>query len=313
MEVRTVELHEVGPREGFQFEGMGQPDKISTIDKVRLVHALAATGLKTIQVTSFVSPHRVPQMADAEAVSARLWPYAGVQYTALYLNDKGLERAMATGKYHITGRLTLSASQAFSLKNQGRTLDQDLAMQRMLITIYHQHRIPVTQGSIMAAFGCNYEGDVPLTRLLMVIRAMNALLMEAGERLETLSLADTMGWADPEQIKRTIGAVQNEWPHLVIGLHLHDTRGTGLANMYAALEMGIRHFDTAVGGLGGCPFAGVVAGNIATEDAVFMCERMGIGTAVDLPALVDCVKMAEGMVGHPLPSKVGHVMGGQSA
>lgn len=306
--VKSVELVEVGPREGFQFEGIGQPDKISTENKVRLVHALAETGLKTIQVTSFVSPKAVPQMADAERVTELLEPRPGVTYTAIYLNDKGLERALAAGKYAIEGHVSLTASETFSLRNQHRTFTEDLAMQRRQLAIYRAHGIPVRRGSMMAAFGCNYEGDIPLQRVLDLIETMHELVGEIGDRLELVSLADTMGWADPEQIKRTIGAVRERWPDLEIQLHLHDTRGTGMANVYAALEMGVRRFDTSVGGLGGCPFAGVAAGNVPTEDVVFMCERMGIETGVDLKKLVACAKLAEEIVGHPLPSRVAHVM-----
>jgi hydroxymethylglutaryl-CoA lyase len=131
---------------------------------------------------------------------------------------------------------------------------------------------------------------------------------EAGENPPRITLADTMGWADPEQIKRTVAAIRTRWPEKEIALHLHDTRGTGIANVYAAMEMGVRRFDSSVGGLGGCPFAGVVAGNVSTEDIVFMCDRMGVETGVDLRAMVECVKLAEELVGHPLPSKVGHVM-----
>lgn len=307
MEVKSIELQEVGPREGFQFEGIGQPDKISTQDKLRLVHALAETGLKTIQVTSFVSPRLVPQMADAEILTAGLHPKPGVTYTAIYLNDKGLLRALAQPKYHITGAINLTASQTFSRLNQNRTFEQDVAMQHRQIQVFREQNIPVTEGMIMTAFGCNYEGDIPLSRILSLVETLHDLVNEAGGSLSLLSLADTMGWADPEQIKRTLGAVRSQWPELEISLHLHDTRGTGLANVYAAMEMGVRKFDTSVGGLGGCPFAGVVAGNVATEDVVFMCERMGVATGVNLAALVDCVTLAEEVVGHMLPSKVGHV------
>lgn len=311
--VTRVQLHEVGPREGFQFEGIGNPEKISTDNKVRLVNALTGTGLRRIQVTSFVSPKHVPQMADADEVSRRLQPVEGITYDAVYLNDKGLERAIAAGVYEIEGHISLTASETFSKQNQHRDLSQDVEMQRRQLAIYKEHAIPVHQGSMMAAFGCNYEGDIPTARVLELVRIMHQLAGEFDTDLTEVLLADTMGWGDPEGVKHTIGAVWDEWPNMGIALHLHDTRGTGIANVYAAMEMGVQKFDTSVGGLGGCPFAKTVAGNVATEDVVFMCERMGVETGVDLERLVDCVRLAEEIVGHPLPSKVGHVMGKKAA
>lgn len=307
LDVDQVTLTEVGPREGFQFEGIGNPGKIPTADKVRLVSELTECGLKRIQVTSFVSPRHVPQMADADSLSAQLPEAEGVDYTAIYLNDKGVERALAAGRYRVEGRLSFTASETFSLENQRRNHEQDVAMQRSIIAIYQAHGIPVTAGGIMAAFGCNYEGDIPTSRVIELIGEMRGLAAESGSSLTEIELADTMGWADPELIKRTVGAVRERWPDLTIALHLHDTRGTGLANVYAALEMGVSHFDTSVGGLGGCPFAKTVAGNVATEDVVFMCERMGVRTGVDLERLIECARLAEKLVGHPLPSRMAHV------
>lgn len=305
--VDSIELVEVGPREGFQFEGIGQPDKISTRDKIRLVDALSDTGVRTIQVTSFVHPGHVPQMADAEAVSEGFTPRPGVRYTALFLNPRGFLRALATEKYDIEGAVRLTASDAFLERNQRRTYAEDVQEQEAQIDLYKEHRIPVTRGALMAAFGCNYEGDIPLQRVLDRTATISELIGAAGEEMTELSLADTMGWADPEQVKRTVSAVRDRWPDVELTLHLHDTRGTGIVNVYAGMEMGVRRFDSSVGGLGGCPFAGVVAGNVATEDIVFMCDRMGVETGVDLVKIVECVKLAEEIVAHPLPSKVGHV------
>ncbi|MQA77949.1 MAG: hydroxymethylglutaryl-CoA lyase [Streptosporangiales bacterium] len=307
MNVDRVELHEVGPREGFQFEGIGQPDKISTAQKVELVEALAQTGLRKIQVTSFVSPKHVPQMADADDVSTQVRSFPGVAYDAVYLNDKGLERAIAAGIYEIDGHVSLTASETFSKQNQRRDMAADIEMQRKQLTLYRDHGIPVRSGTLMAAFGCNYEGDISVERVLECVGIMHDLAAEFDTQIDDALLADTMGWADPDQIKRVIGAVRERWPAMSVSLHLHDTRGTGIANVYAALETGVTAFDSSVGGLGGCPFAKTVAGNVATEDIVFMCERMGIETGVDLGRLVEVVKLAEEIVGHPLPGKLGHV------
>jgi hydroxymethylglutaryl-CoA lyase len=306
MDASAVEIHEVGPREGMQFEGIGDPTRIAAQDKIRLVDALGATGLRKIQVTSFVSPRAVPQMADADEVTRGFTPLPGIDYDAVYLNDKGLERAVATGRYTLTGQIMLTASETFSIRNQRRDCAQDIAMQRDMMAVYQRLGVPITQGMIMAAFGCNYEGDIPLSRVLEMTSTIVGLSEEHGETLEELMLADTMGWADPEQVKRTIGALRERWPELEISLHLHDTRGTAMANVYAALELGVRRFDTSIGGLGGCPFAKSVAGNVPTEDLVFMCERMGCDTGCDLDALVECVAVAEDVVGHRLPSRVGH-------
>jgi hydroxymethylglutaryl-CoA lyase len=307
MNIDHVNLHEVGPREGCQFEGIGQPDKISTTQKAELVAALAETGLKKIQVTSFVSPKQVPQMGDADELSRMIKPAEGVVYDAVYLNDKGLERAIDAGIYEITGHISLTASETFSKVNQRRDMTADIVMQRKQLELYARHNIPVHSGTLMAAFGCNYEGDISAARVIECLEIMHDLAAEFDTELEDVLLADTMGWADPVQVQRLIGTVRDRWPDLSVSLHMHDTRGLGVANVYAAMEVGVTDFDTSVGGLGGCPFAKTVAGNVATEDVVFMCDRMGIDTGVDLAKLTEVVKLAEKIVGHPLPGKLGHV------
>jgi hydroxymethylglutaryl-CoA lyase len=171
------------------------------------------------------------------------------------------------------------------------------------ISAYQEAGIPVDQVAVMATFGCNFEGHIPLERVVQLIEKVDHLLNENGEQLKKIKLADTMGWANPEQMKRTIFAIRNKWPDAEIILHLHDTRGLGMANAYSALQEGVSHFESAIGGLGGCPFAKVkgAPGNISTEDLVFMCDEMGIETGVDLAKLLECVKLAEGIFGHDLP------------
>ncbi len=306
---KSIRLIEVGPREGFQFEGIGAPTKISTDDKIRLIDMLAGTGLKTLQIVSFVSPRQVPQMADAEEICRRLQPRPGVTYTGIYLNDAGLARAIAASPpLRLTGKITLTASETFARHNQRRTLEQDFEMQRRVAALYKQHGQEVETANLMAAFGCNYEGPVALSRVLDLVAKLHDLAAEVGSTLRTLGLADTMGWADPELIRRTIGAVRERWPALTLNLHLHDTRGLGIANVYAALLEGVAEFDTAVGGLGGCPFAGHsgAAGNVCTEEVVFLCRQLGIETGVNLEALVECSRFAETIVGHALPSSLLH-------
>ena len=301
---RAVKIVEVGPREGFQFEGMADPAAIPTARKLELIRALAATGLRTIQAVSFVSTRAVPQMADAELICEGLPDAEGVAFTGVYLNDKGLERALAAPRLTITADLILAASEAFALRNQRRTFDEEVAMQRAMAALYARHGIPIRNANIMAAFGCNHEGDVPLARVMERLEQLIAIAAAQGDRIVAVNLADTMGWANPEQIRRTVGEVRSRWPELSVGLHLHDTRGLAIANLYAALTEGVDRFDTGLGGLGGCPFAGNrgAAGNVATEEVLFLCQELGIDTGVDLPAVIACARLAEEIVGHSLPS-----------
>lgn len=298
----SISIKEEGPREGFQIEKKAIP----TEQKIRLVDALSDTGLDYIQVTSFVHLEKVPGMADAEAVVAGMTPRPGVRYAGLWLNQRGLERAIATGRLYLEGKLTLYASDAFLKKNQNRTPDQQLAAQPELIRMYQAHSIPVRTGFVTAAFGCNFEGDVEPSRVVDLVAQMRSVARDMGEDLSLIGLGDTMAWATPERIRRVVGMVRDANPDVELSLHLHDTRGLGLANAYAGLQMGVRHFDAAVAGLGGCPFAAHAgaAGNICTEDFVLMCEEMGVATGVDLEKLIDCARLAEEIVGHPLPGKV---------
>ncbi|MCC7368208.1 MAG: hydroxymethylglutaryl-CoA lyase [Chloroflexi bacterium] len=298
----TVSIHEVGPREGFQFE----KGPIPTDRKIELIDALSETGLTRIQVTSFVSPKWVPQMADAEEITARFRRVPGVAYDALALNDRGIERAAASGVYTFEGNLSLIATDVFSQKNTNKTIAETIAALPGRIAMFETFDIPVRAVSIMAAFGCNYAGDVALPDLLRLVQVGVDVAAEHGYGIDSIRLADTMGWANPLQMKRTIAACQDRFPAAEVSLHLHDTRGTAMANAFAALELGVRDFDASVGGLGGCPFAKHKgsAGNIVTEDLVFMCEEMGISTGVDLDRLIACAALAEEVVGHPLPGKL---------
>jgi hydroxymethylglutaryl-CoA lyase len=299
---RKVRINEVGPREGIQFE----KTFISTEKKIQLVDALSETGLACIEVTSFVSPKWVPQMADAEDVSRGFKKVPDVQYTALYLNLKGLERATAVGKYELEGLLPVTASDSFSQKNTNKTIQKTLAGLGEWIQKYEELKIPVLGSSILAAFGCNYEGEVPPDKVVGLAMDIEKVLTEHGYHMAQLSLSDTMGWANPLHVQRLIGKLRDKWPDLHICLHLHDTRGTGLANVLSALQMGVVEFDASVGGLGGCPFGGHrgAAGNICTEDLVFMCQEMGIETGVNLDRLIECANQAESIFGHELHGKV---------
>jgi isopropylmalate/homocitrate/citramalate synthase len=301
----SVEIHEEGPREGFQIE----PGPISTEDKIRLIEALAETGLHHIQACSFVSPRIVPGWADAEAVIAGFTPQPGVHYTALWFNGNGLHRALAfRDKLTITGSIALTASEAFTQKNLHRTHEENLAKMREQTRLHLENGVQVVRLGIQAAFGCNYQGDISPAQVVKTVADGLAIAEDCGATIEIISLADTMGWAAPQRIKRVLGEVRSRWPDKQLSLHLHDTRGLAVANAVAGLEMGVSRFDSTVGGLGGCPFAGQkgAAGNICTEELVLLCEEMGIHTGVDLDKLIEVGRMAEQIVGHVLPSELIH-------
>lgn len=297
----SVTLHEEGPREGFQIESSDIP----TARKVAFIEALAQTGVRQIDCVSFVNPQRVPGMADAAEVAAQIRKRDGVRYTGLWLNTKGLMRALET-PLDIVGAIRLTASETFCVKNTGMDIAQTVEEQRRWLDVYREKGIPVEWGYVMTAFGCNFEGYIDPRKVVSMVGQVLELAAESAVSLRGVYLADTVGWGTPLSVERAIGAVRDRWPDLAIGLHLHDTRGTGLANAYAALRLGVRQFDTTCAGLGGCPFAGHkgAAGNICTEDMVFMCDEMGVATGIDLEKLIECAHMAEEIVGHPLPGKV---------
>ncbi len=299
---KSVSINEEGPREGFQIE----KGPITTDRKVELIDALSETGLKQIQIVSFVSAQAVPGMADAEEVVQRFKPKDGIRYKALWLNDRGLERALQAKPLHVTGAVSLTASETFLKRNQRRTLAENLAAQHKTMEMFKGNNVPVERGSIMAAFGCNFEGDIPISTVLMQVQQILDVAAEHSLTIKKLNLADTMAWATPLSIKRVVGAVREKHPQLRINLHLHDTRGMGVANAYAGLEMGVDSFDACVAGLGGCPFAAhaSAAGNVCTEDLVFMCQEMGIETGIDLDRMIEVAKLAEDIVGHDLPGAV---------
>ena len=297
-----VTINEDGPREGIQIEARVIP----TADKIALIDALSHTGVAEIQTVSFVSPKRVPQWADAEAVVAGITPQTGVRYTGLYLNEQGLTRAIATGKLEIEGGISLCASAAFLAKNQNATPAKQRETRRAMIAMFRENGVPITRGSVSAAFGCNFQGEITTAQLVATVAEVFELAQDAGVTLDSIGLSDTMGWATPMAITRTIGAIRNRYPDQSLTLHLHDTRGMAVANAYAGLRMGVADFDTSIGGIGGCPFAAHkgAAGNLCTEDFVFMCEEMGIATGINFDALIAASELAESVVGHPLPGAV---------
>ena len=300
-----VEIHEEGPREGFQIE----PGPIATEDKIRLINALSETGLSHIQACSFVNPGLVPGWADAEAVVEGFQAADGVHYTGLYFNAKGLERARQfQDKLSLIGSISLSASEEFSKKNLNRTHVENLAAMKRQALAHLDLGISVNRIGVMAAFGCNYQGDIPPAQVIQTLSDGMAIANEVGAQITLFSLADTMGWGAPHRIERVLGEVRERWPEITLSLHLHDTRGLAIANAHAALKLGVSRFDSTVGGLGGCPFAGQpkAAGNICTEELVLLCHEMGIETGVNLDRLIEVGRMAEDIVGHQLPSELLH-------
>jgi len=303
-----VTIQEEGPREGFQIE----KGPIATARKIELIDALSETGLSTIQVASFVSPKAVPGWADADEVVEGFRRKPGVKYHVLWLNEKGLRRALAHqaggADLAMYGSISTTTSESFMRRNTNRGFEDNIRVQANQIALYREHGMPVTRASLMTVFGCNYEGPVAVETVLVRLAEILDLAGETGCDIRVLSLADTMGWANPAQIKQVVGAVRDRWPERQICLHLHDTRGLGIANALAGLQMGVTIFDSAVAGLGGCPFAALkgAAGNVCTEDLVFLCQEMGIETGVDLDRLVAVAQLAEDIVGHPLPGSVMH-------
>jgi hydroxymethylglutaryl-CoA lyase len=244
---KQVRIKEVGPREGFQFE----KGDISLEQKISLVDALSDTGVKTIEFTSFVSPKWVPQMADAEQMVTGIRRAPGVAYEAIWLNEAGLERAARLREsLALRPMFGVAASDVFMRKNTNRTVDEKIAELPGWAGRYRDLGMDWIDVGVMAAFGCNYEGDVETSRVVSVLEKVEERATGCGSRLGGISLADTMGWANPLQIKRLVGAVRDRWPETPIKLHLHDTRALAIANVVAALEMGVDRFDSAVAGMG---------------------------------------------------------------
>ena len=295
-----VHIFEAGPREGFQFE----PPIYSTEQKVRLIEALAETGIPEIECASFVNPKVVPQMADVFEIAEGIRKKPGVTYSCMWLNEKGFQQAVSSGLN--TPALTQgSASDTFLLKNNNRTQDQQLEGQRRLRQAYSEAGLGSGPVYLFTAFGCNYEGDIPVATAMKRAADLVTICEEAGHPPSCIMLCDTIGAADPGQVRSLVDAVRTRWDYPV-ALHLHDTRGLGIANAMAGLELGVARFDTSIAGLGGCPFAGhkSAAGNVTTEELVLLCDRLGIETGIDLPALVEASRLAENIIGHPLPSKL---------
>jgi isopropylmalate/homocitrate/citramalate synthase len=294
---RRVTIVEVGPRDGLQNEAAIVP----TSAKIAFVDALSAAGHSAIEVAAFVSPKWVPQMADAAAVLAGLTRHANVRYSALVPNLAGLTRAVAAGVRHIA--IFAAASETFSKRNINQSVDESLETYRGVIAAAHERRIPV-RGYLSTCFGCPFEGRVPPQRVAEVA----GRLVELG--VWQVAISDTIGVAHPAQVTEVLDAATRRVPLPALALHMHDTRGTALANVLAGLQYGVTTFDSAAGGLGGCPYAPGASGNLATEDLLYMLHGMGIETGVSLDGVLAASRGLAPAIGHPLPSKYFQAAGG---
>ncbi|MBA2327406.1 MAG: hydroxymethylglutaryl-CoA lyase [Actinobacteria bacterium] len=288
----TVEVREVGPRDGLQNE-----DPIPVDDRVRLVDALSGTGLSRIEAASFVRPEAIPAMAGAEEVMARIDRRPGVVYSALVPNARGAERALAADADEL--QVVVSASETHNRKNVRRSVDESITgVGEVVGLVGHEGDRPV-EAIVSTAFGCPYEGDLDPAG----VAAVTLRLIEQG--VDRCSFGDTTGMATPRRVDELLDALEDVGLVATdVGLHLHNTRGTGLANVLAALERGVTRFDASIGGLGGCPYAPGATGNIVTEDLVHMLADMGVDTGVDLDALVAAAHLAQDLVGRELPGQV---------
>jgi hydroxymethylglutaryl-CoA lyase len=285
-----ISVREVGPRDGLQNE-----DPVPTAAKIELIDRLSHTGVSRIEAVSFVRPSAIPQMADASAVWAGISRSPAVRYSALVPNLRGAGLALDAGVPELEA--VVSASDTHNRKNVNRGTEESLDDIAAIIARAHE-RGTTCQVIVSTAWGCPYEGDVPVDR---VVRVAGRAVADGAD---SISFGDTTGMATPGRVRALVGAFRSAYPDVPLNLHFHNTRGAGLANVLTALELGVADFDASVGGLGGCPYAPGASGNIATEELVYMVEDMGVGTGIDLDALIDTAAEAEQVIGHKLPSQV---------
>jgi len=284
----SVEIFEVGPRDGLQTEATVLPTSI----KVELIERLLATGLRRIEATSFVNPRKVPQMADAEELLRALPRPAGVSLAGLVLNRKGLDRAIAAGCNEIG--MVVVATDTFNRRNQGVNTADSISDWLEIATAARSAAIR-PQITISAAFGCPFEGEVPLERVIDIAQRVSE-----AEPYE-ICFADTVGVAVPPQVTELIERARTLLPQMRLRCHFHNTRNTGLANAYAAVQAGVATLDASLGGIGGCPFAPAATGNVPTEDLLYMLQRSGVAPDVSLDSLIETARWLQELVGHPIP------------
>jgi hydroxymethylglutaryl-CoA lyase len=287
---RRISIREVGPRDGLQNE-----EPVSTVAKIELINSLSGTGVQRIEAVSFVRPEAIPQMADASEVWQGITRSPSVRYSALVPNLRGAELALSAGVSELEA--VVSASDTHNRKNVNRSTEESLDAIAGIIDRAHG-RGAGCQVIVSTAWGCPYEGDVPVER---VVRVAGRAVADGAD---SISFGDTTGMATPGRVRALVGEFRSAYPDTPLNLHFHNTRGTGLANVLTALELGVADFDASVGGLGGCPYAPGATGNIATEELIYMAEDMGIATGIDLEAMIEAAAGAERVIGRQLPSQV---------
>jgi hydroxymethylglutaryl-CoA lyase len=287
--MKTIELVEVGPRDGLQSE----PEIVPTEVKLELIARLADAGLRRIEVTSFVNPLRVPQMADAEAVLTQLPRRDDLHYIGLVLNRKGFDRAVAAGCREIG--MVVAATDSFGQRNQGATIDAAIDAWNEIAPLAHVAGVRA-QVTISVAFGCPFEGEVEAQRVVAIAERL------AMARPLEIVLADTIGVAVPGQVAALVDRVKEALPAISLRCHFHNTRNTAIANAYAAVLAGVTTLDSSVGGIGGCPFAPNASGNVATEDLLYMLSRSGFSTGVDMNKVIETTRWLQERLGKPVPS-----------
>jgi hydroxymethylglutaryl-CoA lyase len=292
---KSVVIEEQGLRDGLQNEAKVVP----TAKKLEIIEALVEAGLKKIQVASFVNPQIIPQMADAENLCAALKKHAGVVYSALVLNPKGMQRAADAGVSHVTA--SISASNTHSQRNAGMSLDLARRQFSEMVALGKKSGLTV-RGGIQCVFGCRYEGRIDPNTVTDMLKEQ----LDFG--IDEIELADTTGMADPGAIQQICGTLRSLAADRPVYLHLHDTEGKGLANALSALQVGITHFDSTFGGMGGCPFIKGATGNIATEDLAFMLEQIGITTGLDIKKIAGISRSLEDFLGKRFSGKMHHLL-----
>lgn len=292
LRMAKIEFVEVGARDGLQNEKL----LISTTDKLALIRRAIDAGCRRLEVTSFVHPKRVPQMADAEDVCADLPDRPDVTYIGLVMNARGADRAIATGRIDQLGAVAV-ATDSFAIANQGQSSDESVDTAKAIVAQAKAAGL-TGQVTIGAAFGCPFEGEVSADRVVDMARR----LAEAGP--VEIALADTIGVGDPASVASLISRVREAVNPLPIRVHFHNTRNTGLANVWAAISEGASVVDASMGGIGGCPFAPNATGNVPSEDVVYMLERAGVSTSVDLAKLIESAQWLQGIMGKDLPGMV---------
>lgn len=290
-----VEIVEVGPRDGLQNESLS----VSTDDKLELIERAIDYGVRRIEVTSFVNPKKVPQLADADELAMRLPDRDDVTYIGLVLNRRGAERALATQRIDELGAVCVT-SDSFGIRNQGQTSDESLDAAIDVVALARQHDRSA-QITIATAFGCPFEGRIDPDRVITMARRA----AEAQPR--EIALADTIGVGAPGQVSDLVGRVREVIDGIPLRVHFHNTRNTGLANVWAAVQAGATVVDSSLGGLGGCPFAPGASGNVATEDVAYLLESSGVGTGLELDRIVDAANWFGKVMGRPLPAMVSKV------